>query len=170
MGLDRRGYPKAKTTTALKFKVAFEDQGYVCTEPNGSLKPGCRRLLYCPDCNAEECVFGGPTFKQIQAGVGVEKKKEKKPISHRRREAHSRASRLSVANKRAQGLTPRNKPLKETCWNCSRLRSDRGRFVCERSPMDKPVTKYAMRQRTAERMKCGSFLIRLVMEIPRLEW
>lgn len=165
--MERRGHPKPKITHTLGLRVAFQDRGYACKWPNGSLKPGCRRLLYCPDCDAKECLFGGLTFKQIQAGAKVVE--EGKPVrSQRRREAHSRASKRSVAEKRAQGLTPRGEPLRATCWNCGLLRRTGCKFICELQPLARPVTEWCVRDRLAGGMDCQSFGMRLVMEIPGL--
>lgn len=161
----RRGLAKPKLTRAWWFKVKFEDRNYNCTDKHGSLKVGSRRELYCPDCDAPECLFGGLTFKQVQAGA---KPPEQKVVSKAKSELYSRSAKRRAANKRAQGLAPSGKPLAETCWNCSNVREDTTGFVCQLKPLDRPVGKWCVSQRRAERMGCGAFDVRLYVEIRKL--
>lgn len=164
--MDRRGHPKPKITHALGFKLAYRDRGYECVGQGGSLKVGCRRLLYCPECDAPECLFGGPTFKQIQAGA--KPGTEKRVVSAARHELYSRSAKRNVEKKRAKGLTPGGIPLREVCYNCVNLRRDHTGFICPFRPLDGPLGESTVRKRSAAGVGCQSFEMRLVMEIPEL--
>lgn len=154
---------KRRISQPAVLSLHWVDRDYACTEKNGSIKLGDRCKLYCPNCDAPECVFGGPTLKQKQAKVG-------RGMTDAHREAMGVSIKKRFARMRALGLNSQGKPLSECCWNCTNLRRDGNHvYVCRYAPADaRRIGRRSMISRTPEKLGCNQFNLRLV-GIPMLE-
>lgn len=140
------------------FRVVWKPQGYECVEPSGSLKPGDRKALYCPQCKAKKCLFG-----ISRPRLRAQKKKAVQQKSARK----SRAMKEVARRKRARGLDSRGKPLAKSCWNCSHVRRDGvGWYVCRFEPDAIPVKRHTMsRARKVAETGCKWFGMRLYPDV-----